>query len=243
MRLPLCLTVAALTVATPALAQDRALAFELGLGARVSPDYEGSEDYSTGPSVTGAVRSLNLLGLNIDRGDGLGFGFGPSFRYIGERTEDDHSRLAGIDDVDAAFEVGGRVSYRWEKVEVWGAVRKGVTGHDGVTGNIGSDFVHDYGQGTEVRVGPRLAFANDEYMDTYFNVPAGASLAEYSGDGGLYKAGLEMVVRHDYNDAWAVEGSLGWNRLVGDAGDSPIVEERDSGTVGIMLIRKFDWAF
>lgn len=230
-----------LILATPAAAEQ--LAFELGAGVRTAPAYEGSSAYRTGPTATGAVSTFQMLGLNIDRGDGLGFGFGPSFRYLGERSADDYGRLTGIDDVDAAVELGGRISYRWESVEVWGAVRKGVTGHDGVVGDLGSDVVHAYGQGTEVRVGPRLSFANADYMDTYFGVPAGASLAAYDADGGLYKAGLEFTVRHDYNEVWAVEGSLAWNRLVGDAGDSPVVEDRDSGEISVMLIRKFDWAW
>ena len=38
-----------------------------------------------------------------------------------------------------------------------------------------------------------------------------------------------------------VEGALGWTRLVGDAGDSPVVQDRDSGTVSVKLIRTFDW--
>ncbi|MFW2588577.1 MipA/OmpV family protein [Sagittula sp. SSi028] len=239
MRIALPLVLIAST--TPAFAAD--LAFELGLGAKAAPAYEGSDEYLTGPTGTGAVTGLNLLGLTVDRGDELGFGFGPSFRYLAERDADEYDRLEGIDDVDAALELGGRISYRWDNVEVWGAVRKGVTGHDGVVGDIGSDMIRTYGQNTEVRFGPRLAFADEEYMDTYFNVPAGASLAEYNGDGGLYKAGLEMTVRHDFNDAWAVEGSLGWTRLVGDAGDSPVVENEDAGTVSIMAIRKFDWSW
>jgi outer membrane protein len=228
-----------LILAAPAHAEE--LAFELGLGVQSAPAYEGSDDYTAGPTVAGAVSTFRLLGLNIDRGDGLGFGFGPSFRYLAAREAEDHGRLRGIDDVDASFELGGRVSYRWETVEVWGALRKGVVGHDGVTGDLGSDFIHEYGQGTEVRVGPRLSFANDEYVSTYFDVPAGARLPSFDGDGGLYKAGLEFTVRHDFNEAWAVEGSLAWNRLVGDVGDSPVVQDRDSGVLSVVAIRKFDW--
>ncbi|WP_370311381.1 MipA/OmpV family protein [Sagittula sp.] len=227
--------------ALPAAAQERALSFELGLGVQSRPAYEGSDEYVAGPALGASVTTFRMLGLDIDRGDGMGFGFGPSFRYLPEREASDHSRLTGIDDVDAALELGGRVSYRWPSVEVWGAVRKGVTGHEGVVGDLGSDVVHDYGQGTEVRFGPRLSFANDEYMDTYFAVPTGATLPAYSADGGLYTAGLEFTVRHDFSEVWAVEGALGWTRLVGDAGDSPVVQDRDSGTVSVKLIRTFDW--
>ncbi|MFW2544314.1 MipA/OmpV family protein [Primorskyibacter sp. 2E107] len=232
-----------LCAASPVYAQDRALAFELGLGVRGGVVYEGADSYEAGPTGTGSVNTFRMLGLNIERGDGLGFGFGPSFRYLAARTADDHPRLTGIEDVDSALEIGGRISYRWENAEVWGAVRKGVTGHEGIVGDLGSDVIWEVARDTELRVGPRMTFANEEYMTTYFGVPAGASLAAYSPGGGLYKSGIEMTIRHDYNDVWAVEGALGWTRLVGDAGDSPVVENRDSGTISLMVIRKFDWSW
>ncbi|MBP0482429.1 MipA/OmpV family protein [Sagittula salina] len=229
--------------AAPAVAQDRALAFELGFGVQSAPAYEGSDEYVAAPALSGSVSTFRMLGLNVDRGDGMGFGFGPSFRVLPERTAKDHPRLTGIANVDAAFELGARVSWRWEGVEAWTAVRKGVTGHDGVVADVGSDIVHDYGQGTEVRFGPRLSMANNEYASTYFSVPAGAALPAYSAGAGLYKVGLELGVRHDFNDAWAVKGTVGWDRLVGDVGDSPVVQSRDSGSVGVQVIRSFDFRF
>lgn len=236
------LTLGALAaMSLPAHAQERALAFELGLGAGYAPAYEGSDEYVGGPRLNGGLSTFKLLGLNVEAGDGLGFGFGPSFRYLGERESSEYSRLTGIKDVDAAFEIGGRMSYSWEQVEVFAAVRKGVTGHEGIVGDLGSDLIYAADSGTEVRFGPRMSFANDEYASTYFGVPAGATLAAYSAEGGLYSVGLAMSVRHDYSEAWAVEGALGWNRLVGDAGDSPVVQNRDSGSVSLTLIRKFDW--
>lgn len=236
--LPLLLTISA----APALAQERALAFDVGLGVQSYAAYEGSDEYVPAPALTGSVTTFKMFGLDIDRGDGLGFGFGPSFRALPERTAKDHARLAGIKDVDAAFELGGRVSYRWQNAEAWAAVRKGVTGHDGVVGDLGSDMIAERGA-TELRFGPRLSFADAEYVNTYFDVPVGAGLSAYDADGGLYKVGLEFGVRHDLSDVWAVQGSVGWTRLVGDAGDSPVVQSRDAGTVSVSLVRSFDLRF
>lgn len=232
-------TIAALPLSVTA--EGRALSFELGLGAGVAPAYEGSKEYRTGPTGTAGLSLLNWGALNIDRGDGLGFGISPSLRVLGERDDRDFSRLAGIDDVDTALELGARLSYRWPSSEVFGAVRKGVTGHDGLVLEVGTDAIKALGPRTEFRVGPRIMLADDAYADTYFDVPTGASLAAHDADGGLHSYSLEMSLRHDFNTAWAMKGTVGWSRLSGSMGDSPVVENRDSGSVSVVLIRKFDW--
>ncbi len=245
MRLASCLTaLATLSAAFPvATAADVALRFELGAGIGTSPAYEGSDEYTVGPKVGGSISRLNYWFLNIDRGDGLGFGIGPSIRVLAERDDADYARLTGIDDVDAAFELGVRMSYRWEQAEIFGALRGGVTGHEGMVMDLGADGFLALGPQTELRVGPRLRFADDTYADTYFDVPTGARLAAYDADGGLYSAGLEMSLRHDFNESWGIEGTVGWSRLTGSIGDSPVVQTRDQGRVGVLLIRSFDWAW
>jgi len=232
---------AAALASFPAVAQDRALQFELGLGVNVAPAYEGADEYTTGPTGGAGLSGLNWGFLNIDKGDGLGVGFGPSFRYLAERNDKDHARLTGIDDVDAALELGGKISYRWQYAEVSGAVRMGVTGHEGLVMDLGADAVTMPAARTEFRVGPRLRFVDDAYADTYFSVPTGVSLAAYDAGSGLQSYGLEMSIRHDFNEDWAVKGTLGWNRLTGSIGDSPVVQERDAGSLSVLLYRKFDW--
>lgn len=171
----------------------------------------------------------------------MGFGIGPSFRYLGERTAKDHPRLTGIKDVDAAVELGAQVSYRLPSAEFFGAVRMGVTGHDGAVMDLGADAVLFPSARSELRFGPRVMLANEAYADTYFTVPTGATLAAYDASGGLHSYGLEMSLRHEFNDDWAVKGTVGWNRLAGSIGDSPVVESRDSGSVSVLLYRSFDW--
>lgn len=227
--------------ALPLSAQAEQLTFEIGAGVGAAPAYEGSDEYKASPSLSGSVSRLDFLFLNIDRGDGLGFGFGPSFRVLSERDDDEYGRLAGIDNVDTALELGLKLSYRWQQAEVFGALRKGVTGHDGVVLDLGADAIFAAAPRTEVRFGPRLSFADDAYADTYFSVPGGAALPAYEADSGLYAYGLEMSVRHDFNEDWAVEGTVGWTHLTGSVGDSPVVQDLDSGRVSVQVIRTFNW--
>ncbi len=244
-----CIALAALALAVaplPAAAQERVAQFELGLGVKAAPAYEGSDEYKAGPSLGGSLDALSIGSINIQPGDDLGFGIAPSFRYLSERTASDHKILTGINDVDAAFELGAKVSYRWQGTEVFAAMRRGVTGHDGIVLDLGADAILQPAERTTVRIGPRVSLANEAYMDTYFSVPGTATnLAPYDADGGVKSYGLEMTVRQDLSDTWAIEGSLGYDRLSGQAGDSPIAKagSRDQGTIGIMLIRKFNLRF
>ncbi|PTX50710.1 MipA/OmpV family protein [Allosediminivita pacifica] len=231
----------AVLCALPAAAQQRQLQFELGAGAKMAPAYEGSEDYEASPSFFGSVSTLNFWFLDLSTKDGNGFAIGPSFGVVSDRDDGDHDRLEGIDDVDFALELGLKAKYRYESWEVFGAIRQGVTGHEGLVGDLGVDYIAFPSLDSEFRIGPRVTYADDEYMETYFSVPNGARLASYDADGGLKSYGLEMSYKQDLTEKWAVKGTVTWDRLAGDVEDSPIVQDRDQGSVGVTLIREFDW--
>ena len=244
---------AVLTIAATALlgsghadAQDRGIAFEAGLGPRYAPLYEGSSDYRWSPGVTGGVSAVSLGSIQFQSKASNGLSFGPSFRYLAAREVADTPALAGIPDRDWAFEIGGKAVYRWDNAQVFGAVRKGLNGHTGVVADLGSDVIFRPSESTVVKFGPRLSMANTSYMDTYFSVPGTATvLTPYAASGGAKSAGIELSVRHDLSDRWSVEGIASWNRLIGDAASSPIVQagDRDQFSIGVMMIRQFDWRF
>jgi len=123
-----------------AYAGDRGVGFELGLGALYAPEYEGSDQYAVKPTGTASLNQLSFGSLNFSRSDErLGFSVGPSFRYLTERNSTDFPILAGIPTNEAALELGLRAGYDWENYAVFGQVRKGITGHHGVAGELGAD--------------------------------------------------------------------------------------------------------
>jgi outer membrane scaffolding protein for murein synthesis (MipA/OmpV family) len=79
-----------------------------------------------------------------------------------------------------------------------------------------------------VSAGPRLHFADSEYLDTYLGVSAEQSadsgLSEFDPDGGLKGVGVEAEARYALTQRWSLVGSAGYERLVGDAADSPIAD-------------------
>jgi outer membrane protein len=206
---------------------------EVGAGASMRPAYEGAKDYQVLPTGFFTLHYLWLPGFGeVENGRPKeGFSFGPSFRYVSKRQSNDYAALRGLDDVDAAFELGGRFSYTFGVFRPWVAVRYGLGGHNGIVGEAGLDMVLRPSAVTEITFGPRTSFANSEYMQTYLGVtPAEAArsgLAAYSPGGGFKGVGFETVGRYEFTPQWAVLGSVAYEKLIGDAAASPITKAGD----------------
>ena len=136
------------------------------------PAYEGAKDYKFNPTGFFTLHYLRLPGIGDVKkeGSGEGFSIGPSFRYVYKRDSADHPELRGLNDVDAAFELGGRIAYQWSMFRPWLAVRYGLGGHNGVVAETGLDLRFRPTELTEFTIGPRASFATGQYMKTYFGV-------------------------------------------------------------------------
>jgi outer membrane protein len=169
--------------------------------------------------------------------------FSPSFRIISER--DDDGDLAGLGDVDTAIEVGGTVSYRVGMFRGLATLRKGFGGHHGWVGEGGVDMILDPTPKLEVAFGPRVHFASDDYLDTYLGVTpaqsAASGLPVFNPDGGVKGVGAAAEGKYRLNRRWAVVGKAGYERLIGDAADSPITDlgSKNQFTANIGLTYRF----
>ncbi len=249
MRRPLLAALAAASITSaPAalLAEGNHIAFELGGGLSYGPTYEGSDDYTSSPSFQGSLHSFGAGSMSVGGGDATGFGFAPSFGFIGKRDSSEHTALKGMDDVDWTLEVGVKAKYTWEFAEVSAAVRKGFNGHEGVVADLAADAILRPDAYTTLRLGPRVSLANEEYAETYFSVPASArNLSAYSAEGGVKSVGAEFSARRELSDTWSMEGKLAYDRLMNDFADSPVTRSGSEHqvTVGVSLIRQFDLRF
>ncbi|MAY60839.1 MAG: hypothetical protein CML29_01390 [Rhizobiales bacterium] len=247
--LALALLVPAAGHAQEAFEQRSGIDLEVGLGAGVSPAFFGSDSYILSPVPVIRIKRLTLPnGRTFGGGPKTGFSIGPSFDFIGKRSAADHPELAGLDTVDAAVELGIAASYRFQNLQVSGAVRRGFGGHEGVRGEIGLDAIFEPTDKLSVYAGPRFGFADDTFTNTYFGVSAAEATLVYPAtdvDGGLLSTGLEVGARYDFNDNWAAESKATWSRLRGDAADSPITAQGSKDQFGFSLavIRKFNIGF
>jgi MipA family protein len=247
--LALALLVPAALVPATGHAQEAGIDLEVGLGGGVSPAFFGSDSYILSPVPVIRIKRLTLpSGRTFGGGPETGFSIGPSFDFIGERSAADHPELAGLNDVDAAFELGVAASYRYQNLRVSGAIRHGFGGHEGIRGEVGLDAIFEPMEKLSVYAGPRFGFADDTFTNTYFGVSAAEATSTYpvtNAGGGLLSAGLEVGARYDFNEKWAAESTASWSRLHGDAADSPITAQGSKDQFGFSLafIRKFNIGF
>ena len=95
-------------------------------------------------------------------------------------------------------------------------------------------------------MGPRVSFGDDTFASTYFGVPeTTANFAAFEAEGGALGAGFEINAVFDLSDTWAIDGALGYERLLGDASDSPITVggSEDQWSLRIGLRREFTLRF
>ena len=144
-------------------------------------------------------------------------------------------------------EAGGFVQvFLGENFRVRGELRQAVNGHDGLVGDIAADFIVRDGDNTIFSIGPRAHWADNDFHDAYFGVPVAipaAGLAAYNPGSGFYAVGARAGLTQRLGRNWGLFGYAGYDRLIGDAADSPIVRQlgsRDQLSGGLGLFIEFN---
>ncbi len=249
----------ALLAAAPASAQDeergRGYTITLGAGAQTYPKYPGGDSYGINPlPIFGLRREGSPMPFEApDDGIGLGilgrdsaFNFGPALRFQNKRDEEDVG--APVGDVGFTVEVGGFVEvFPSENFRIRAELRQGLGGHKGLVGDAGADFVVRDENTYIFSIGPRVRWADNDYHDAYFGLPAAIPAsglpAAYDPNGGVYAYGAVAGLTYKLGRNWGVQGYVGYDRLVGDAADSPIVRafgSRDQFSGGAGLFIEFN---
>jgi outer membrane protein len=214
--------------------RDYDVILEVGTGAALRPAYEGASQYQVTPFPIFALHYLWLPGLGEVKNQTRsrdGFSIGPSFRYVRERNSGDYGELNGLQNVDPAYEIGGRVAYTFGVLRAHASLRRGIGGHEGLVGEAGLDLTLNPNAVMEINFGPRISYADAAYMATYLGVTPAESLTSglptYEPGGGIKGAGLEIGSRYAFTPQWSLLGAVTYERLVGDAADSPIAQAGD----------------
>jgi outer membrane protein len=245
-----------LTGMSPALAEDDGFGGFLALGGAAVPDYEGSEDYMPVPLIVGKLsyddyyieaRGPNVR-ANILPGDLLPFGleFGPSLSYRGGRSDVDNDRIDDLRNIDGTVEAGAfaklytnavlhpsdEIAFEVEFLSDIG------NEHDGTLINFGPSYSFSPWESWRLGISGSATYASGNYNETFFSVDANnaarSGLSQYDADAGIKDVGVMVNASYQWNEHWGVTGMAGITQLVGDAADSPIVDDEGSATQGIV---------
>jgi outer membrane protein len=242
--------------AAPATAQDSGgYTVTIGAGAQTYPKYPGADSYGINPMpIFGFRREGSPIPFQA-QDDGIGFGFlghdsafnfGPAIRLVNKREEDDVG--AAVGDVGFTVEAGGFVEvFPVRNLRLRGELRQGIGGHGGLAGDIGADLVIRDADTYIFSIGPRARWGDRDFQRAYFGVtPAVASttgLASFAPDSGFYAVGAMAGITYKLGRNWGLRGYAGYDRLIGDAANSPIVRgfgSRDQFSGGAGLFFEFN---
>src|SRR4051794_31739399 len=240
--------------AAPAQAKEgRDLRVRVGLGAQVIPDYVGAKDhrifplwdidFAHGDDLFRFEAPDDSFGIPlIDKG---GFAAGPAAKL--ESKREDSKVGAAVGKVPTTFEVGAFAQYDFgNSFRLRGDVRKGIGGQEGIVGSIGADAYWRDGDRYVFSIGPRLLFSDERYQRAFFGVSPAASLATglpvYSPGGGPHAVAVASGLSYQFNPRFGMFGYARYERLIGDAANSPIIRQfgsRDQLSGGIGLSYTF----
>lgn len=216
----------------------------------VAPKYEGSADYRVlgvpfiAPALNGGGRlqikgpddvRFRLLDLN-------GFEAGPLAGWRFGRDEEDSQRLWGLGDVDGGLIVGGYMAYRLGVLKPFLSYHHEITGGD--TGGVlrfGTEAIWELGRGTEIVGTVGASWADQQYMDAYFSVTSGQSASSFAGlpvydaGAGVKDVFVGATAKVALSELWTLNLSGRYTQLIGDAGDSPVVESEHQWMAGVGL--------
>jgi outer membrane protein len=227
----------------------------IGLGIGMAPDYEGSEDYEAVPLPYARVTwgdngNYVLLNGNNVRANlwSEKWQVGPLLQYRKERDSVENSRVKRMKDIDSTMEAGAFIAYKNGPWRLGLDVATDISDeHDGSLVTLRGGYTLTHMENLKITTSLSTTYADDDYMETYFQVDSknvGTSgLPFYNADSGIKDVGLSVVTDYSLNKSWSIMGIVSYTRLVGDAEDSPVVDDEGSENqmfFGVMGIYHFN---
>ena len=236
----------------------------IGVVGVVVPDYEGSDEYdfTFAPmlfyKINGSSRYFQLVGnkvfLNILDQENLEFGPMGVYRLGRASGSVEDDVVSKMSTVDSSIEVGGFIGYAKKfdnnprhRMNVHLDVTQDVSdGHDGLTAALSAIYWRPIARPFDIGFRGAVTFADDEYMSSFFDVTASDSassgLPQFDADAGLKDASVQLMGLLHLSKAWKIAGGVQYKRLMGDAEDSPVVDQRgDANQISAGIALLYSW--
>jgi MipA family protein len=212
-------------------------------GSTVSrPLYEGSNEneFDVLPFID--ISLGDSFYINNERG--LGFYFikydklevGGGLGYYESRNEEDSTKLNGFDDIDGGIDGRMFVKYNMNRrTSLSFLILNDISdNHSGALVNIGATFSIIPKKRINWSIGASTSFADDNYMQTYFDVTQSqinqsfSSSAPFVASGGWKDFGFNTKFAINVSPRWKLKWHLDFKRLTRAAAYSPLVRELGS---------------
>lgn len=219
-----------------------------GFGFRYEADYEGSKDYQVNPipalflEWNDTVRFSTIEGPSLSatvlRYQGFSTDFGLEYDF--GRAQDDNAVLAGLGDVDgngvflAAF--GYDVEMATGNMNFGVDIERDIGGNrKGTLVGLATTYIQPFDNGrANFEIGVEANWADSNYTSTMFGITAAQSassalgLSTHHASAGWKDVGLTIGASYALNESFILVGEASYNKLLGDAADSPLVADYGS---------------
>jgi outer membrane protein len=232
----------------------------IGAAVVMLPDYQGSDT----ATVAGAPilqykfseeRYVQVIGnkLFINVLNHPNFELGPKAVYRFGRNHVDDKAVEEMKKVDGSIELGGFLGYKQvfdgdirHRMNIHADMTQDVSnGHDGWVIDLAAIYWRPVAKALDLGIRGNLSYASDDYMSTYFSVNATDSatsgLKKFNAGSGFKDVSLAAMGLFHLSENWHLGGTLMYQRLVGDASDSPVVNVGSEDQVFGGLALLYSW--
>jgi outer membrane protein len=217
----------------------------LGAGVLYNPDYPGSDDLETQaiPWIDAQygdmffARFPDGIGVNLLREAGLTAGV--AIGYGGGR--DDEGDLEPLEEVDNGALGKAFVSYQLGAFEIETTFAQALSGdNNGQSVKLGVSLGGRLHPQWIYSAGTSLQWNSDDWNDALFSLSASEAArigtAPFSGSGGISEVGISGMLTYLWNRQVTTTLVAGVSRLLGDAADSPIVDDLGRPTQPLIIL-------
>jgi MipA family protein len=215
----------------------------VGAGPGFAPDYEGSSYYQLVPFWNLTVANLyhpktyvQLIGPRL-RSNFLPddhWRLGLAGQFIKERDDVHNNKVDDLENVDASAMLGVLGGYDFladprEELTLELELRQDVANDNGFLGTLRGIYGTRLSPSWRVDGFVGSTFASEDYMSSYFGIDAAnaarSGLDEHNADAGVKDVNFGGVLTYRFLERWSVNAIATYARLLGDAEDSPIVDD------------------
>ncbi len=181
----------------------------------------GAREWLNLPTDAGSLTLYNIDGR---------FRAGAAIDWLNSRNHGDDSEIRALHDINYTLELGGFAEYYpVPSIRTRVELLQGVSGADGLAANFSADWIYQPNTKWLFTVGPRLKAVNTQFQSEFFSVSAAEAASShiytpYHASGGINEAGIDVTARYQVNDRLSLRAFGEWDRLLGDAADSPITK-------------------
>jgi outer membrane protein len=217
--------------------------FTLGAGVGVAPDYEGSEDYEIVPLWNLRVGNLyhpetfvQVLGPRL-RSNFLPsdhWRLGLAGQFIRERDDVENNQVDDLQKVDPSVMLGVIGGYDFfadpqQDLVLEVEARQDVANDNGFLGTLRGLYGSRLSPSWHVSGQVSTTWASEDYMSSYFGIDAAdaarSGLDQFNADEGFKDVTFGGTLTYRVLERLSVSGLATYTRLLGDAEDSPVVDD------------------